>query len=81
MDFFRMAPSPSVVKMEMTKVWLVWNERLPYQMIQRGNNWATLQHGFKRYFKGAEKPMKAIFWLVSFFKGKYGSTRIIRVDP
>ena len=37
------------------------DERLPYQMIQTGNNCATPQHEFKRYFKGAEKPIKAIF--------------------
>ena len=50
-------------------------------MVQTGNNCETPQHDFKRYFKGAEKPIKAIFWLVSLFKGKYGSTRKLHVDP
>ena len=30
-------------------------------MVQTGNNCATPQYDFKRYFKGAEKLIKAIF--------------------
>ena len=37
------------------------DERLPYPMIQTGNSCAIPQHEFKRYFKGAEEPIKAIF--------------------